>query len=212
MPFCIKIFHKMSSLAQQLEAKRTNLRHTQTQVTTPDGQSKIEDIRPDGTHVVRVLAPLSPGFVVDTKPDLRYSPILTKLVLGSQDVAHDLELLHKNKVTHILNVATGVINLFEGWFTYKTKEAYDTPTCRIINIFDECCEFIHDAIMAGGCVLVHCNAGVSRAASIVIAYLMKHYGMNYDEAHRFVKSKRSFIRPNVGFVEQLKEYEAKLSK
>ncbi|KAK8743046.1 hypothetical protein OTU49_001501 [Cherax quadricarinatus] len=201
----------MSSLAQQLTAKKGTLRHTQTQVTTPDGQSKLEDMCPDGSRTVLALPSTSPGFVVDTKPDLRFTHILNKVILGSQDVAHDLDILTMNKVTHILNVATGVINLFEGWFTYKTKEAFDVPGCRIIDIFDECCDFIHTAVVSGGCVLVHCNAGVSRSASIVIAYLMRHYSMSFDEAFRFVKSKRSFIRPNPGFLEQLKEYETKLA-
>ena len=197
----------MSSLAQQLSAKRGSLRHTQTQVTTPDGQSKVEELFSDGSCKVTSVPSSNPGFVVDTKPDLRYTFILNKVILGSQDVAHDLDILTNNKVNHILDVATGVINLFEGWFTYKTKEAFDTPTFRILDIFDECCDYIHSAVLSGGCVLVHCNAGVSRAASIVMAYLMRHYGMSFVEAFRFVKSKRAFVRPNEGFVQQLREYE-----
>ncbi|XP_042219922.1 dual specificity protein phosphatase 19-like [Homarus americanus] len=200
----------MSSLAQQLASKKGALRHTQTQVTTPDGQSKIEELCADGSRKVLTLPSTSLGFVVDTKPDLRYCHVLNRVILGSQDVAHDLDILTNNKITHILNVATGIINLFEGWFTYKTKEVYDVPGCRIIDIFDECCDYIHTAVVSGGCVLIHCNAGVSRSASIVIAYLMRHYGMSFDEAFKFVKSKRSFIRPNAGFIDQLKEYETKL--
>lgn len=200
----------MTGLAQQLSAKRHELHHTSTQVTTPDGRSRIEEIRADGSHIVTPLTATSFGFVVDTKPDLRYSRILNGVILGSQDVAQDLDILTNNKITHILNVATGIHNLFEGWFVYKTKEALDTPTCQIIDILDECCDYIHNAVVGGGCVLVHCNAGVSRSASVVIAYLMRYYSMNYDEAFKFVKMKRSFIRPNVGFVEQLKEYEKKL--
>ncbi|XP_050735356.1 dual specificity protein phosphatase 19-like [Eriocheir sinensis] len=201
----------MSSFAQQLSAKRGSLRHTQTQVTTPDGQARLEELFSDGTHSVTSMPSTSPGFVVDTKPDLRYTFILNKVILGSQDVAHDLDILTNNKVTHILNVATGVINLFEGWFTYKTKEAFDTPTFRILDILEECCDYIQAAVVSGGCVLVHCNAGVSRSASVVMAYLMRNYGMSFDEAFRFVKSKRSFVRPNEGFMKQLKEYEQLLA-
>ncbi|CAL4116430.1 unnamed protein product [Meganyctiphanes norvegica] len=200
----------MSNLAEQLANKKGGLRPTKTQVTTPEGTVYIENRNVDGSVTIEPIPLATSGFVVDTKPDLRYSHILDKVVIGSQDVAHDLDILTKNKVTHILNVATGVINLFEGWFTYKKVEAYDNPEWQIIDIFEECVEFMNRAILSGGCVLVHCNAGVSRAASIVIAYLMKHYGMKYDEAFRFVKSKRSFIRPNVGFVEQLMIYEKKL--
>ncbi|XP_076058459.1 dual specificity protein phosphatase 19-like [Oratosquilla oratoria] len=197
----------MSSLANQLALKKGNLKHTVTQVKTPNGNIVVEEQMSDGMRLVQSIKEQHPGFVVDTKPDLRYSHILPKLILSSQDVAHDLDLLTRIKVTHILNVASGVLNLFEGWFTYKTVEVYDTPECRISNVFEECINFIHEAILGGGCILVHCNAGVSRAASIVIAYLMKFYGMKYEEAFSHVKNKRGFIRPNIGFIAQLKEYE-----
>lgn len=63
--------------------------------------------------------------------------------------------------------------------------------------FEECVDFI-DSI--DGAVLVHCYAGISRSATIVIAYLMIKRGMIYEEAIRFVQKKRSFICPNKGFL------------
>jgi atypical dual specificity phosphatase len=56
-------------------------------------------------------------------------------------------------------------------------------------------------------VLVHCFAGMSRSATIVIAYLLVTTPMTVGEATEFVRSKRSVIRPNCGFIEQLKQYE-----
>ncbi|KAK4292428.1 hypothetical protein Pmani_034808 [Petrolisthes manimaculis] len=131
------------------------------------------------------------------------------LMLGSQDVAHDFNILTHNNVTHIINVASGVINLFEDDFIYKTFEAYDLPTHRLINIFDECCEIIHTVISSsggGGCILVHCNAGISRSTTIIAAYLIKHHEMNPKEALTFIKQKRPFVNPNSGFIQQLYEY------
>lgn len=55
-------------------------------------------------------------------------------------------------------------------------------------------------------VYVHCNAGVSRSASFVIAYLMRELAMTFEEAFTFVKQKRPQIMPNHGFVTQLKQY------
>jgi len=46
---------------------------------------------------------------------------------------------------------------------------------------------------------VHCAAGVSRSASIVIAYLMKINHWTFENAYSFVKSKRKIIDPNFGF-------------
>ena len=41
----------------------------------------------------------------------------------------------------------------------------------------------------------------------VMAYLMKEYAMSRQEAHDFVKNKRSCIMPNSAFWRQLETYE-----
>jgi len=61
-------------------------------------------------------------------------------------------------------------------------------------------------------ILVYCSDGKSRAATIVIAYLIKCHKMDCTTALGFVKNKKSNIRPNLGFVVQLKQYEKELMK
>jgi len=56
-------------------------------------------------------------------------------------------------------------------------------------------------------VLVHCFAGVSRSASICIAYMMKKLGWNLEKALWHLKKCRRLINPNVGFIRKLTEYE-----
>jgi len=46
---------------------------------------------------------------------------------------------------------------------------------------------------------VHCYAGVSRSATIVIAYLMAEMNMGFMDAFSFTKSKRFVVFPNFGF-------------
>lgn len=65
-------------------------------------------------------------------------------------------------------------------------------------MFDDTFNLIKIGLKCGS-VLVHCAAGVSRSASIVIAYLMRNNGMNYTEAYALVKNKRFVICPNHGF-------------
>lgn len=59
----------------------------------------------------------------------------------------------------------------------------------------------------GGKVLVHCKMGISRSASVVIAYAMKAYHLTLAEASQLVKTKRSCIKPNNAFALQLKTYQ-----
>lgn len=49
--------------------------------------------------------------------------------------------------------------------------------------------------------------GVSRSASVVVAYTMAITRLEVDKALRFVKSQRSYVWPNPGFMRQLKEFE-----
>jgi protein-tyrosine phosphatase len=54
---------------------------------------------------------------------------------------------------------------------------------------------------------VHCWAGVSRSATIVIAYLMRKNKWPLETAMDYVKQKRNFINPNHGFLAKLKDFE-----
>ncbi len=78
-------------------------------------------------------------------------------------------------------------------------------------------EFLHRNISLGRRVLVHCQAGVGRSASIVICYLIKHGRMSPSQAVALVNSKRS-IAVNEhslaikNFVERLNQPPSSLSQ
>ncbi len=55
-------------------------------------------------------------------------------------------------------------------------------------------------------MLVHCRAGVSRSATIVLAYCMHDLGMKLKDCLKMVKEKRKIVDPNEGFMEALKTY------
>jgi protein-tyrosine phosphatase len=48
--------------------------------------------------------------------------------------------------------------------------------------------------------------GISRSSSLVIAFLMKEFGMDYHKAKLFTKGKRSIIMPNDGFEKDLLKF------
>jgi len=126
-------------------------------------------------------------------------------VQGSQDVAADLKILQSYGVTHVLNLATGVENFYPEQFTYLHMDVLDLIDEPILKRFDNAFRFIDEG-RKGGCVFIHCNAGVSRAATFTIGYLMQTEKISLREAFTYVKSKREKIQPNAGFLEQLRRY------
>jgi atypical dual specificity phosphatase len=58
-----------------------------------------------------------------------------------------------------------------------------------------------------GAVLVHCVAGVSRSASVVVAYLVARQGLALADAVARVKAARPVAHPNIGFWKALIEIE-----
>lgn len=86
-------------------------------------------------------------------------------------------------------------------YLYVYIDDYDAEP--IHQHFRETIDFIQEHSVDDGAVLVHCYAGISRSATIVIAYLM-HTGMDFSEAYLTVKKARPVINPNDGFLCQLR--------
>lgn len=132
------------------------------------------------------------------------------LYLGDHVAATNKFILQKHGITHILQVASGMYPKFPGKFVYKTVIIDDIPSANLKQYFVQCHRFIDSALAQGGVVLVHCWAGVSRSATIVISYLMQKHTMSMNQAIDHVRLQRWFINPNPGFKNQMKRFEREL--
>lgn len=135
------------------------------------------------------------------------------LWIGSRESARDLNILKKHNITHILNMTVEEENLYENKpeiinLVYKKVGILDNGKCDIIQngYLAESLKFITDAIHSGGRVLVHCQAGISRSGSIVVAYLMLKENLSYEHALEKAKSARFCIEPNGDLQMQVKKY------
>ncbi|XP_060217681.1 dual specificity protein phosphatase 1-like isoform X4 [Lycium barbarum] len=132
------------------------------------------------------------------------------LYLGSLGAANNKDALKRLNLTHILTIARELNPPYPNEFVYKVLAVHDRVDANISHYFEECFDFIEEAKGQGGGVLVHCFAGKSRSATIVIAYLMKKHGMSHSEAFQLVKSRRPVVSPNAGFMTQLENYDKTL--
>lgn len=134
------------------------------------------------------------------------SQITDNIYISDFPSACNKEKLKEDGITHILCAILGLDAMYPNDFEYKNIHIRDIDSQSISEYFDECSKFIDDAIKKDGKVLVHCSYGISRSASMVIAYLIKVKGMTYDDAYKLVKSKRDIVEPNNGFRKQLMVY------
>lgn len=130
------------------------------------------------------------------------------LYLSGEKEASCIETLRKYKITHILTIndypLTSNVKDKLSYMTVKFICLPDMCSSDLLSYFDETYEYIRNGLFKGA-VLVHCRMGVSRSATIVIAYLMKKYGIGYREALEKVRVKRC-VYPNMGFATQLQRY------
>ena len=139
--------------------------------------------------------------------------MVDKLYIGGMAGAGRYHELKSIGVTHVVNMANYSTHheCRHAGIEYLIVSSIDMPSYNIEQHFDEIFRFIDTALRSGGCVYVHCMAGISRASTAVIMYLMRARGMRLSDAHQHVKRVRPCIQPNVGFWSALKRYEQRLA-
>lgn len=59
-------------------------------------------------------------------------------------------------------------------------------------------------------LISYSNAGVSRSATVVLGFLMFTYSLSLEDALIIVKRARPCVKPNEGFLQQLRDNEKQL--
>ncbi|KAK0201409.1 protein-tyrosine phosphatase-like protein [Desarmillaria ectypa] len=132
------------------------------------------------------------------------------LFLGSLAAIYEKDALLEKEITHLVQV------LDAPWLPLSEKDGFncyripilDTASADLKSHLEAVCSHIDQCLRSGKSVLVHCQQGISRSASIVIAYLIRNRGMSYDSAFALVRRERACAKPNSGFVQALREWEA----
>lgn len=133
------------------------------------------------------------------------------LYLGDIMAAESVKFLKDNNISCILTIAKTTLNLPKHLSIQTMKISVDdSPIVNLKSHFEACFKFIHENRSAGKNVLVHCMAGVSRSATIVIGYIMNTNDLDFETAYKLVKEKRFIASPNGGFLRQLMEYSKEL--
>jgi len=158
------------------------------------------------------------------------------IYLGSECDAWYIQNLHQHGIKFLLNVALEVNfsdevcrdNSIRKKKILLRDSSLEHNVNRMKKSFDEAFAYIDEAIASNTKILVYCGKGVSRSATIVIAWFMKHYASQLsteekkgidlykkvlDEIYklRWEKS-RIEVGPNFGFCMLLEEFSKSLAQ
>lgn len=137
------------------------------------------------------------------------SEIFSYLYLGGAKIAQSWEILSSLGITRVVNCARSVV---DNHFANKSGMRYlsidmldgrqDDVTWFVCNVI----QFIFKGKLKGEKTLIHCEKGVSRSCSFVIAYHMWAMGTAWKVSFDYVKSKRVVCNPNTAFTCNLIEF------
>jgi protein-tyrosine phosphatase len=129
------------------------------------------------------------------------------LYLGNQLTANSRSFLKENKIRYIVNCAYDPMEYNEeiSGINYLQLPLKDEPSQRLLPYFKHVVEFIQESLKHGP-VLVHCELGISRSPSMIVAYLLATKGMNVQEAFQHLSSFSPSVNPLPSFRKELLEF------
>ncbi|EJU02279.1 hypothetical protein DACRYDRAFT_15605 [Dacryopinax primogenitus] len=128
--------------------------------------------------------------------------VIPHLWLGDYLAANSPDLLRQHGITHVISAIRWKPQVVQG-VRYMYVEVDDTPEADLLAHLPACVSFISDALSSSSSVLVHCQAGVSRSATIVVAYLMSTLSLSTEAALELVRAARPQACPSEAFLKQL---------
>jgi len=170
---------------------------------------------PHCTHVEAYTEAAEPALSVEVSEQTHChlenaSRVLQHLYLGGKEAVQDSKSLELQGICAVVCCSRDYEipdEQFVPGLEYLRVDVEDVGREPLGLFFPETTEFIHKQILQERAVLVHCKAGVSRSASVILAYLMEYCAYSLKDAFLMMVRLRPLITPNPGFMQQLATYE-----
>ena len=135
--------------------------------------------------------------------------IIDNIYLGDSLAAGDEEYLKSYNILAVVNCAEDLTSNYKD-LKFIELNLFDNEMQSLFPKFDVAYKFIKLHSQAN--ILIHCVLGMSRSASLVIYYLMKEKGWDFDTCLAYLKERRPIVSPISGFENQLREHYDKYIK
>jgi protein-tyrosine phosphatase len=150
-------------------------------------------------------------------PNIVSEESLGRLYIGGVGCIYSPENMHTCGITHIISLeqksksptrTSSSSTTTPAAYTQLRCNVYDSINEKISRYFNICFSFIDIALTNGNHILIQCFQGISRAATLCIAYMMltrhrKGEEVNVEKCLDILRSVRPTVRPNPGFMLEL---------
>lgn len=108
--------------------------------------------------------------------------VVPNLFLGGSYAAENMTLLSSKNITFVLtimgqDISAEVLQQYQDrGIEHRFMKKRDEPDENLLEVFGELCTAIEEKLQEGKSVLVHCAMGISRSASVVMAYSKSIFG------------------------------------
>lgn len=135
-----------------------------------------------------------------------------ELYLGNRIQTESKQMCKDLKIKAIVYVGMEQPDIASSWNSddFLHIEALDEEDADLYGHFQAVVDFIGKARKRNGVVLVASDNGLSRGATIVLAYLMAYYKWPLKHAHKHLHACKGNLRPHRTFVHQLSRWEQTL--
>lgn len=164
------------------------------------------------TTRLRALFGLDLDFAVSLRRE-PFNAITDDVFLGARPVSGRVAALDEVGITHVVSCLSeedrAKVAFLQDTFHTLFIPRRDGMNEDLASCFPAFFDFVRAANEqhARAKILVHCEAGVSRSATLVTALLMHRSRMRFIDAFHQVRGKRAEVLVNIGFASQLQRLE-----
>lgn len=167
----------------------------------------IEKIKKLNQDVKKIINYYNNKYVNDVEYNV--NNICKNIWLGNIQIAQNKKFVDNEKIECIINVTKDIPNKFNSIKSY-TYHIRDRDACQknLMEIMEKSAKNIHENILNGKNILVHCKRGHHRSAAVLAFYLMKYHNKSLIESIKLIKARRpSAFRRFTCLVKTLSVYE-----
>lgn len=140
-----------------------------------------------------------------------YDKIIDRLWLGNIYAAHDAKFFENNGISVVINCTKDIPFIeLPGLKKHRVPVHDNLEEDEISSMkknLSEILPIIDHHYKRGRSILIHCHAGIQRAATVTVVYLSVYHFNNIFKAYTHVKGKRPRIfTPGVNFKRAIAEY------